>query len=258
MATPRCSCSPREKTSSPGSSSKTPPSSRCGRRRPVADSLDMRRNRDLIGPVHFWIDSESRQTFIKTPERTYPLISYVQRTPLHSHTPYYLLRVTWSIFRPQLAAILQATILVGKTPVHSWIGTSRALQYLPPFFLPFTSSFFPQLLGIISNVINGLLQPLAARYSRWNGEGCLCKPSIKLTSTRVILYSTRLAHATSGSEQPSNGLFAYQQASLGEPPSLHRLNPLLHLGHRLWFHCVDTRLLQHVSMPRSRDDSSRQ
>ena len=123
------------------------------------------------GFIHFWVDSESGQIFIKTSERTSLLIPFVRRTPIHSHTPYFSLRVTWSTFQPQLAAILHTTILVGKTLVRRWIGTSHALQYLPPFFLPFIFSFFPQSLGIISNVTNGTLQPLAAQYWRWNGEG---------------------------------------------------------------------------------------
>jgi len=110
-----------------------------------------------------------------------------------------------------------------KNQSHRCISTSHAPQYLAPFFYPFTPSFFPQLLGIISNVSNGTLQALAARYSLWNGEGYLCKPSIKLTKPRVVLYSLRLHQAYGGISRPSNVLLFYQQATFGRPPSLQYL-----------------------------------
>ena len=172
------------------------------------------------------IRSQARP-FIKTSERT-SLLDSICAAHTHSFT-YTLLPLLASSDMVNFPTPVGGNITdddIGRKDSSSpmiWIGISHALQYLAPFFLHFTFSFFPQSLGIISNVNNGMRQPLSARYSRWNGESYLCRPSIKLTRTRVLLYSLRLRHAAGGSSRP--GISAYQQASLGEPPSLQCLNP---------------------------------
>ena len=190
----------------------------------------------------------ARARFIKTSERT----SFSISSPTSS------LQVKWSTFRPHLAAISQTMTLVGQSSLIEVSGPYVRSSTLRHFSCPSRSPPSCNRLELFQ------ASPMEHRNNRQHDIRCgpvrlvarLSQYISQADQTRVVLYSLRLRQAYGAASRTSTGLLSYQQITFGKPPSLQCLNPPQRIGNRLWFHWVDTRLPQHVSMPLSRDDAS--
>ena len=159
----------------------------------------------------------ARARLIKTPGRT----SFSIPSTTSS------LQVKWSTFRPQLAAISRTTTLVGQSSLIEVSGPHVRSSTFRPLSRPSRSPPSCNRLELFQ------ASPMEHPNSRQHDIRCgpvrlVTRPSqtsVKLTKTRVVLYSLRLRQAYGATSPTSTGLLTYQQITFSKPPSLQCLNP---------------------------------